>query len=35
MVLLEMSLVPFGTGESVSKYVAECVEIIEQSGPRI
>jgi uncharacterized protein (TIGR00106 family) len=32
MVLLEMSIVPFGRGESVSQYVAECVDLIDQSG---
>jgi uncharacterized protein (TIGR00106 family) len=32
MVLLEMSITPLGHGESVSQYVAECVEIIDQSG---
>ncbi len=32
MVLLEMSITPLGQGESVSQYVAECVEIIRQSG---
>jgi uncharacterized protein (TIGR00106 family) len=32
MVLLEMSIVPMGVGESVSQYVAECVNLIDQSG---
>src|SRR5688572_22444066 len=32
MVLLEMSITPLGKGESVSRYVAECVEIVDQSG---
>jgi uncharacterized protein (TIGR00106 family) len=32
MVLLEMSIVPMGVGESVSQYVAECVDIIDSSG---
>ena len=32
MVLLEMSITPLGRGESVSQYVAECVEIIDGSG---
>ncbi len=32
MVLLEMSIVPLGQGESVSQYVAECLELVEQSG---
>jgi len=32
MVLLEMSITPLGKGESVSAYVAECIEIIDRSG---
>jgi uncharacterized protein (TIGR00106 family) len=32
MVLLEMSITPLGKGESVSAYVAECVDIIYRSG---
>ena len=32
MVLLEMSVVPMGKGESVSQYVAECVDLVDQSG---
>ncbi len=32
MVLLEMSIVPMGVGESLSPYVAECVDLIGQSG---
>jgi uncharacterized protein (TIGR00106 family) len=32
MVLLEMSITPLGAGESVSRYVAECVEIVDGSG---
>ncbi len=32
MVLLEMSIVPLGVGESVSAYVAECVDLVDQSG---
>ena len=32
MVLLEMSIVPMGNGESVSSYVAECVELVDGSG---
>src|SRR5215831_3719326 len=32
MVLLEMSIMPLGKGESVSAYVAECVDIIDRSG---
>lgn len=32
MVLLEMSIVPMGKGESVSQYVTECVDLVDQSG---
>lgn len=32
MVLLEMSVVPMGVGESVSEHVAKCVELIDASG---
>ncbi len=32
MVLLEMSITPLGRGESVSQYVARCVDVIAQSG---
>lgn len=32
MVLLEMSIVPMGVGESVSEYVAECVDLVDRSG---
>ena len=32
MVLLEMSIVPMGLSDSVSPYVAECVDLIDQSG---
>ena len=32
MVLLEMSITPLGKGESVSSYVAECVQLIAKSG---
>jgi uncharacterized protein (TIGR00106 family) len=32
MVLLEMSIVPLGAGESVSAYVARCVDIVDLSG---
>jgi uncharacterized protein (TIGR00106 family) len=32
MVLLEMSIVPLGAGESVSKYVAQCVDLVDRSG---
>jgi uncharacterized protein (TIGR00106 family) len=32
MVLLEMSIVPIGKGESVSQYVARCVDLVDQSG---
>lgn len=30
--LVEFSVVPIGKGESVSKYVAECLRIVEASG---
>ncbi len=32
MVLLEFSMTPLGTGESVSEYVARSLEIIDASG---
>jgi uncharacterized protein (TIGR00106 family) len=32
MVLLEFSVSPMGKGESVSEYVARCVDVVEQSG---
>jgi len=32
MVILEFSVSPLGVGESVSAYVARCLEIVEQSG---
>jgi uncharacterized protein (TIGR00106 family) len=32
MVLLEMSVVPLGVGESVSRYVAQCIDLVDQSG---
>lgn len=32
MVLLEMSVVPVGNGDSFGKYVAQCVDIIDKSG---
>ncbi|MCC7084139.1 MAG: MTH1187 family thiamine-binding protein [Pirellulales bacterium] len=32
MVLLEFSVTPLGSGESVSAEVARCLEIVEQSG---
>jgi len=32
MVLLEFSMTPLGAGESVSKYVARSLEIIDASG---
>lgn len=32
MVLLEMSVVPMGAGDSVSSEVAECVQLIDESG---
>jgi uncharacterized protein (TIGR00106 family) len=32
MVLLEMSITPLGGEESVSRYVAECVDLVDRSG---
>ena len=32
MVLMEMSIVPIGVGESVSQYVAQCVNVVDRSG---
>jgi uncharacterized protein (TIGR00106 family) len=32
MVLMEMSIFPMGTGDSVSSYVARCIEVIRGSG---
>src|SRR5438132_12839188 len=32
MVLLDFSMSPLGKGESVSPYVARCLEIVAQSG---
>ena len=32
MVLLEFSMTPLGEGESVSAYVARCLEVVEASG---
>ena len=32
MVLLEMSITPLGKGESVSQYVAECVELVDRAA---
>ena len=32
MVLMEMSIVPIGAGESVSQYVAKCVDVVDRSG---
>lgn len=32
MVLLEMSIVPMGAGESVSQEVAECIDLVDRSG---
>jgi uncharacterized protein (TIGR00106 family) len=32
MVLLDFSMSPLGTGESVSRYVARCLEIVAASG---
>ena len=31
-VLLEMSIVPLGSGESVSQSVARCVDLVDRSG---
>ena len=30
--LVMFSMAPYGKGESLSKYVAECIDIIEKSG---
>lgn len=27
-----MSIVPMGAGESVSQYVAECIDLVDKSG---
>jgi uncharacterized protein (TIGR00106 family) len=32
MVLLEMSITPLGVGDSVSQYVTQCVDLVDQSG---
>jgi len=32
MVLLDLSLYPLGEGESVSSYVAKCLDVIDRSG---
>lgn len=32
MVLLEFSITPIGRGESVSPYVARCLDLVERSG---
>ncbi len=32
MVLLDFSMTPLGKGESVSPYVARCLEVVVQSG---
>lgn len=32
MVLLDFSMTPLGKGESVSPYVARCLEIVDSSG---
>ena len=32
MVLMEFSITPLGVGESVSEYVARCVDLVEKSG---
>ncbi len=34
MVLLEFSMTPIGKGESVSRYVARCVDLVDRSGLR-
>lgn len=34
MVLLEFSVTPLGQGESVSRQVARCIEVVQQSGLR-
>jgi uncharacterized protein YqgV (UPF0045/DUF77 family) len=32
MVLLDFSITPLGKGESVSRYVARCLEVVAASG---
>lgn len=32
MALLEFSITPLGTGESVSRYVAKAVDVVDKSG---
>jgi len=32
MILLEFSMVPIGKGESISPYVARCLDIVDGSG---
>ena len=32
MAMLEFSVVPLGVGESVSPYVARCVDLVDRSG---
>ena len=32
MALLEFSITPLGVGESVSQYVARCVDLVDKSG---
>lgn len=32
MVLLELSVIPLGVGESLSPHVARCVDLIDRSG---
>ncbi len=32
MVLLELSIIPLGVGESVGQHVARCVDLIDKSG---
>ncbi len=34
MTLMELSIVPLGKGESVSQYVARCLDVIDTSGLR-
>lgn len=32
MVLLDLSIYPIGKGESLSRYVARCIDVIDRSG---
>lgn len=32
MVLMEISVVPLGVGDSIAPYVAKCVDLIDRSG---